>query len=186
MYTCKPERPSTLNIGIDGVGYNKCVFTCVPERPSTLNIQKPTFSQCSPSVPLLNFSIQRSLNINCFHRGGGCFLQNPIWRARDDGGPETTRSAFCFPECCLPLRVKHLRAPRLCRWSYRFQRKKFRVLDDIQACTRTVRFRGMGTDISEASKRVPISSFATQGGKQVSSHFRQGNWDNSSSAHPIV
>ena len=42
----------------------------------------------------------------------------------------------------------------------------------------TVRFRGMGTDISEASKRVPISSFAkfTQGGKQVSSHFRQGNW----------
>ena len=40
----------------------------------------------------------------------------------------------------------------------------------------TVRFRGMGTGISEASKRVPISSFATQGGKQVSSHFRQGNW----------
>ena len=40
----------------------------------------------------------------------------------------------------------------------------------------TVRFRGMGTDISEASKRVPISSFATQGGKQVSSHFRQRSW----------
>ena len=38
----------------------------------------------------------------------------------------------------------------------------------------------MGTGISEASKRVPISSFAallaTQGGKQVSSHFRQRNW----------
>ena len=117
-------------------------------------------------------------------QGGGCFLQNPIWRARDDGGPETTRSAFCFPECCSPLRVKHLRAPRLCRWSYRFQRKKFRVLDDIQACTRTVRFRGMGTDISEASKRVPISSFATQGGKQVSSHFRQGNWDKTSRLRP--
>jgi len=30
--------------------------------------------------------------------------------------------------------------------------------------------------ISEASKRVPIFSFATQGGKQVSSHFRQRNW----------
>ena len=40
----------------------------------------------------------------------------------------------------------------------------------------TVRFRGMGTGISEASKRVPIFSFATQGGKQVSSHFRQRNW----------
>jgi len=37
----------------------------------------------------------------------------------------------------------------------------------------TVRHRGMGTGISEASKRVPIFSFATQGGKQVSSHFRQ-------------
>ena len=39
----------------------------------------------------------------------------------------------------------------------------------------TVRHRGMGTGISEASKRVPNFSFATQGGKQVSSHFRQGN-----------
>ena len=29
----------------------------------------------------------------------------------------------------------------------------------------------MGTGISEASKRVPIFSFATQGGKQVSSYF---------------
>jgi hypothetical protein len=33
-----------------------------------------------------------------------------------------------------------------------------------------------GTSISEASKRVPIFSFATHGGKQVSSYFRQGNW----------
>jgi len=33
----------------------------------------------------------------------------------------------------------------------------------------------MGTGISEASKRVPIFS-ATQGGKQVSSYFRQRNW----------
>ena len=43
----------------------------------------------------------------------------------------------------------------------------------------TVRHRGMGTGISEASKRVPIFSFelfATQGGKQVSFHFRQRNW----------
>ena len=39
----------------------------------------------------------------------------------------------------------------------------------------TVLHGGMGTGISEASKRVPISSFATQGGKQVSSHFRQRN-----------
>ena len=39
----------------------------------------------------------------------------------------------------------------------------------------SVRLRGMGTGISEASKRVPIFSFATQGGKQVSSYFRQGN-----------
>ena len=46
----------------------------------------------------------------------------------------------------------------------------------------TVRHRGMGerereresfmgTGISEASKRVPIFSFATQGGKQASSYF---------------
>ena len=31
----------------------------------------------------------------------------------------------------------------------------------------------MGTGISEASKRVPIFSFVTQGGKQVSSYFGQ-------------
>ena len=37
----------------------------------------------------------------------------------------------------------------------------------------TVRQRGMGTGISEASKRVPIFSFATQGGKQVGSYFGQ-------------
>ena len=42
--------------------------------------------------------------------------------------------------------------------------------------TPTVRHRGMGTGISEASKKVPIFSFATQGGKQMSSYFRQGNW----------
>ena len=40
----------------------------------------------------------------------------------------------------------------------------------------TVRHRGMETGISEASKRVSIFSFATQGGKQVSFHFRQRNW----------
>ena len=45
----------------------------------------------------------------------------------------------------------------------------------IPVVTLTVRHRGMGTGISEASKRVPIFSFATQGGKQVSSNFRQGN-----------
>ena len=37
-------------------------------------------------------------------------------------------------------------------------------------------FRGIGTGISEASKRVPIFPFATQGGKQASSYFRQRNW----------
>ena len=40
----------------------------------------------------------------------------------------------------------------------------------------TVLHRGMGTGISEASTRVPIFSFATQGGKQVSFYFRQRNW----------
>ena len=30
--------------------------------------------------------------------------------------------------------------------------------------------------IPEASKRVPIFPFDTQGGKQVSSYFRQRNW----------
>ena len=40
----------------------------------------------------------------------------------------------------------------------------------------TVRLREMKTGISEASKRVSIFSFATQGGRQVSFHFRQRNW----------
>ena len=40
----------------------------------------------------------------------------------------------------------------------------------------TVRNRGIGTGISEASKRVPIFPLATQGGKQASSYFRQRNW----------
>ena len=42
--------------------------------------------------------------------------------------------------------------------------------------TTTVGNREMGTGISEASKRVPIFPFDAQGGKQVSSHFRQRNW----------
>jgi hypothetical protein len=46
----------------------------------------------------------------------------------------------------------------------------------MAARTSTVRHRGMETGISEASKRVSIFSFATQGGKQVSFHFRQRNW----------
>ena len=37
----------------------------------------------------------------------------------------------------------------------------------------TVRHRGIETCISEASKRVPIFSFATQGGKQAGSYFGQ-------------
>jgi len=40
----------------------------------------------------------------------------------------------------------------------------------------TVRNREIGTGISEASKRVSIFPFATQGGKQASSYFRQRNW----------
>jgi len=56
---------------------------------------------------------------------------------------------------------------------------RYQVWSDRAECHRaliTVRHRGMGTGISEASKRVPIFSFSTQGGKQVSSHFRQRNW----------
>ena len=54
--------------------------------------------------------------------------------------------------------------------------KESRLLPSkVEKLGTTVRHRGMGTGISEASKRVPIFSFATQGGKQVSSHFRQGN-----------
>ena len=40
----------------------------------------------------------------------------------------------------------------------------------------TVLHHEMKTGISEASKRVSIFSFATQGGKQVSFYFRQRNW----------
>ena len=42
---------------------------------------------------------------------------------------------------------------------------------DGSGTANTVRHRGMGTGISEASKRVPIFPFATQGGKQASSYF---------------
>jgi hypothetical protein len=47
----------------------------------------------------------------------------------------------------------------------------------------TVRVRGIGTGISEASKRVPIFLHDVRGGKQVSSYFgqelrqTQENWD---------
>ena len=60
-----------------------------------------------------------------------------------------------------------------------------RVCGHEQASTRltlradlehTVRHLGMETGISEASKKVSIFPFATQGGKQVSSYFRQRNW----------
>jgi hypothetical protein len=34
----------------------------------------------------------------------------------------------------------------------------------------------MKIGVSEASKRVSIFSFATQGGKQVSFYFQQRNW----------
>jgi len=50
-----------------------------------------------------------------------------------------------------------------------------RALDEKDARI-TVRLREMKTGISEASKRVSIFSFATQGGKQVSFYFRQRNW----------
>ena len=40
----------------------------------------------------------------------------------------------------------------------------------------TVRNREIGTGISEASKRVPIVPFDTQGGKPASPYFRQRNW----------
>ena len=46
----------------------------------------------------------------------------------------------------------------------------------VGECVDTVRLREMKTGISEASKRVSIFSFATQGGKQVSFYFRQRNW----------
>ena len=39
-----------------------------------------------------------------------------------------------------------------------------------------VAFREIGTGISEANKRIPIFPFATEGGKQASSYFRQRNW----------
>ena len=50
------------------------------------------------------------------------------------------------------------------------------ALKESKTTDNTVRLGGMGTGISESSKRVSIFSFATQGGKQVSFYFRQGNW----------
>ena len=41
--------------------------------------------------------------------------------------------------------------------------------------TGTVAHPGIATGISEASKRVPIFSFANQGGKQASSYSRERN-----------
>ena len=56
----------------------------------------------------------------------------------------------------------------------------------IERYVGTVRHRGMGTGISESSKRVPIFSFATQGGKQLSSHFRQGNSVQARGSDPVM
>jgi hypothetical protein len=42
--------------------------------------------------------------------------------------------------------------------------------------SRTAPHPGIGTGISEASKRVPIFLYDVRGGKQVSSYFRQRNW----------
>ena len=47
----------------------------------------------------------------------------------------------------------------------------------------TLRHRGIGTGISEASKRVPIFPFATHGGKQASSYLRQSNWVQAQAEH---
>ena len=41
----------------------------------------------------------------------------------------------------------------------------------------------MGTGISEASKRVPIFPFDTQGGKQVSSYFDRGTGSMTHNSH---
>jgi hypothetical protein len=46
----------------------------------------------------------------------------------------------------------------------------------VTYCKGTVAHPRIGTGISEASKRVPIFHFATQGGKQARSYFRQRNW----------
>ena len=43
----------------------------------------------------------------------------------------------------------------------------------LRSCVTTVAHPGMETGISEASKKVPIYSFATQGGKQVSFYCGQ-------------
>ena len=53
--------------------------------------------------------------------------------------------------------------------------EKLKDIKKIMMENNTVRLRGIGTGISEASKRVPILPFATQRGKQESSYFRQGN-----------
>jgi len=53
---------------------------------------------------------------------------------------------------------------------------EFHIHIHIHIRIHTVRHREMKTGIFEASKRVSIFSFATQGGKQVSFYFRQRNW----------
>ena len=59
-----------------------------------------------------------------------------------------------------------------------FLRKRPRATSEVvfphvfeTVCPSTVRLRGIGTGISEASKRVPIFLHDVRGGKQVSSYF---------------
>jgi len=55
----------------------------------------------------------------------------------------------------------------------------FRVLpleSQAQGRKDTVAHAGIRAGLCEASGRVPMFSFATQGGKQPSSYFRQRNW----------
>jgi hypothetical protein len=84
-----------------------------------------------------------------------------LWRQYEIH-PETTwqfRGPYCYS---LSLHVHS--STHVCIWSL------------IIIYDSTVRLRGMETGISETSKRVSIFSFATQGGKQMSVYFRQGNW----------
>ena len=76
-------------------------------------------------------------------------------------------------------RSLHLAATLLTKEGNRYHRCPYRAIPYWMKCrigiADTVRLRGIGTGISEASKRVPILPFATQRGKQESSYFRQGN-----------
>ena len=122
----------------------------------------------------------------CAHIAAAIYIANAI-----NGPPIAASDASLFTE---PKKVSEAIAsttPDRLQWQQAIQKEyntlanKMKCWDVVDQFTlppgsniidTTVAHPGIGTGLFDASKRVPTVSFATQGGKQASSYFRQRNW----------